>query len=113
MVTQECVFCKIIDQRLPATIIKQTSDIIVIKDIAPKYPYHYLIIPKKHIVDVAQLQEKDVLLAGNIMLMASQVAEDLPKPTAFKLVVNNGALAGQKVFHLHVHFLAGAKMSDL
>lgn len=98
---------------MPATIIKDSDDVLVIKDIAPKYPYHYLIIPKKHITNCAQLGQDDLRLAGNMLLMASQLAKDLPPPCSFKLVVNNGIEAGQKVFHLHIHFLAGSKMLEL
>lgn len=108
----DCVFCKIIDRTIPSTILVETDDLIVIKDIAPKAPFHRLIIPKKHIPDIQSLSGEDTALAGNMLMMAQRLALDLPDPKAFRLLVNSGADAGQKVFHLHIHMLSGAKMHD-
>ena len=102
-----CIFCKIIAKEIPSTIIAQNEEIIVIKDINPKAPIHYLIIPKKHVVDITKFEASDKNLAGAMVLMAQQLAQQLPGSKAFRLVVNNGADAGQIVFHTHFHFLAG------
>ncbi len=107
-----CIFCKIIAKELPATVIAETDQILVIKDINPKAPIHYLIIPKKHIPDITGFDRSDTNLAGQIVLMAKQLAEQLPDAKGFKLLVNNGADAGQVVFHVHFHFLAGKKMAE-
>lgn len=107
MNSHNCIFCKIIAKELPSKIIAETKDIIVIDNIAPKTPIHYLIIPKKHISDITALQLEDVTLAGEMVLMAKQLAAQLPGSQAFRLSVNNGSDAGQSVFHLHLHFLAG------
>ena len=103
---QSCVFCKIIDQKIPATIIAENEHVIAIKDINPKAPIHYLIIPKKHLSDITAFDESDVNLAGQMILMAKQLSQELSGSQAFKLVVNNGEDAGQVVFHSHFHFLA-------
>lgn len=108
-----CIFCRIIAGQLPAKVVAQTNDIIVIKDIAPKAPVHYLIIPKKHIHDLTQMNDSDVSLLGHVALMAKQLARDLSGSQAFRLVTNNGSDVGQSVFHLHFHFLSGKKMIDL
>ncbi|MFZ5954018.1 MAG: HIT domain-containing protein [Candidatus Dependentiae bacterium] len=103
-----CIFCKIIQKSLPSQIVAETDDILVIKDIAPKAPIHYLLLPKKHLKDLRELTPDDSKLAGNLLLMAALLAEK--ENTGFRLVVNNGEDAGQIVFHAHVHFLAGKKM---
>jgi histidine triad (HIT) family protein len=110
--SHNCVFCKIIDRQLFSKIIAETDDIIVIDNIAPKTPIHYLIIPKKHISDINALTPEDVFLAGNLVLMAKEISENLPGKPAFRLSVNNGGDAGQSVFHLHFHFLSGKKFLD-
>ncbi len=108
-----CVFCKIIARQLPSNIIAETEDIIVIDNIAPKTPIHYLIIPKKHVANINELNQEDVTLAGDMILMAKKISEDLPASSQhFRLSVNNGVGAGQVVFHLHIHFLAGMTFSD-
>ena len=107
----DCIFCKIIAHELPSTVITENEDILVIKDIAPKAPIHYLIMPKKHIVDVLDLKKEDMFLAVKMVEMIQYVAKDRVKNHNFRLMVNNGAEVGQIIFHLHYHFLAGTKMS--
>lgn len=97
---------------MPSAIITQTDDIVVIKDIAPKAPIHYLIIPKKHIDTLQSFEPVDQPLAGNMFMMAQTLGKQLPNPQAFRVVINNGAAAGQQVFHVHMHFLAGSTISE-
>ena len=111
MAQNDCIFCKIIAKEIPSKIIAQNDDVVVIQDISPKAPVHYLIIPKKHIDDVMSLQEADALLAGKMFLMAKELGNKLSSPQAFRLLVNNGSDVGQSVFHLHFHFLSGKKMT--
>ncbi len=109
-VAKNCIFCRIIRKELPAAIIEENDDIIVINDINPKAPVHWLIIPKKHIPDLQSLGEEDKRLACNMLFMAQELAKKLPPPHAFRLISNNGASAGQHVFHIHFHFLSGTRM---
>jgi histidine triad (HIT) family protein len=103
-----CIFCKIIAKQLPSKVIAETQDVIVIDNIFPKTPIHYLIIPKKHIADINALTPEDTMLVGEMVLIAKKLSEDLPAGSQhFRLAVNNGSGAGQSVFHLHFHFLAG------
>jgi histidine triad (HIT) family protein len=106
----QCTFCKIIAHELPATVIKETDDVIVIEDKEPRTPMHYLIIPKKHIADVRSLGEGDKALAGDLLFMAKDLSKNLPGSQAFRLISNNGSDVGQTIFHMHIHFLAGKKL---
>lgn len=111
MSSQNCVFCSIIEQRIPAHIIIQNELVVVIQDIAPKAPIHYLIIPKKHIRDIQSFQQEDAPYAAAMLLMAQGLSKDL-NAESVKLVMNNGVDAGQSVFHVHTHFLSGKKMLE-
>ena len=109
---QSCIFCKIISQEIPVNFIAQNNDVVVIQDIAPKAPVHYLIIPKKHIHDINALQPSDADIAGKIIMMAQHISTHRLSSAAFRLIANNGPEVGQSVFHLHFHFLSGKKMAD-
>lgn len=112
MNNQDCIFCKIIAGDIPCNKIQETQDLIVVQDIAPKAPIHYLIVPKKHIKDLQSVSDLDQELLGSIMLMAKKLSQNLDNPKEFRLISNNGLSVGQSVFHMHVHFLAGKKFSE-
>lgn len=107
---QNCIFCKIIAGQIPSKIIYQTDLSIVIQDIAPQAPIHYLIIPKIHVQDLIACS--DLQLLADLMSIPAILAAKLGQDTAFKLVTNNGYAAGQRVFHLHFHFLSGKNFSE-
>jgi len=108
-----CVFCKIIQKQIQATIVKETENIIVIKDLYPKSPYHYLIMPKIHIENLCFIKDEELNFLSEMGKIARDLAKEIAmqnnmsEPIAFNLVSNNGANAGQSVFHIHWHFLAG------
>lgn len=108
----DCIFCKIIARQVPSTIIAETDDIIVIEDRAPKTPIHYLIIPKKHIKDIQSFERGDCCYGSKMMLMAQKLSQETPHASDFKFLINNGYNAGQRVFHIHAHFLAGTEMAE-
>ena len=108
----DCVFCKIIARQIPADIIAETDDVIVIKDINPKAPIHYLILPKKHIKDLQSFEKQDCCYASKMLLMARDLSHANPQAAQFRLIMNNGHAAGQRVFHSHIHFLAGATYTE-
>ena len=105
-----CIFCKIIAGTIPAHIIYQTDLSFVIKDIAPQAPIHYLILPKQHIHDLVACQ--DTQLLADLMSIPAVLAQQIGPDTAFKLSTNNGYAAGQRVFHLHFHFLSGKTFTE-
>ncbi len=103
-----CLFCKIINREIPSTIIAETDHLLVIKDINPSMPIHYLILPKEHIVNVKSMTHEQNKKYGTLFLeMAQKLSAENSEATDFKLVTNNGAPSGQAIFHLHWHFLAG------
>ena len=104
---KDCIFCAIIAGQKPATVVMQTPELIVIKDIAPSAPIHYLIIPKQHVRDIAHMDATQLELGSKICDCAQQLAQNDQAAREFKLCVNNGYSAGQRVFHLHAHFMAG------
>ena len=106
-----CLFCKIIARKIPAAIEYEDDSVLIFKDINPQAPTHCLVIPKRHIAGASELKTKgpDDALAGDVLLKAAAFARGLGL-TDYRLVVNNGPQAGQTVFHLHVHLLAGRVM---
>lgn len=109
---EKTIFEKIIDRELPSKIIFEDDKCIVIEDIAPKAPIHLLIIPKKMICKLSEAQTYDKDLLGHLLLVAAEVAKKMNTQEAFNIVINNGEDAGQTVFHLHIHLLAGRNFSD-
>ncbi len=103
----ETIFSKIIRKEIPAEIVYEDDQCLAFKDVNPQAPIHVLIIPKKVITKVADASNVDQNILGHLLLKAGEIAEDLGVKDAFRLVINNGENAGQTVFHLHVHLLAG------
>ena len=96
------LFQKIIDKEIPAKIIYEDDLSLVFEDINPQAPTHLLIIPKKPIVKISDVVEEDKELMGHLIWVAGEVARKIGVEDAFRLVVNNGAKAGQSVFHVHL-----------
>ncbi|MGE0009952.1 MAG: HIT domain-containing protein [Candidatus Babeliales bacterium] len=108
-----CIFCKIIAKEVPCTPVYETDDILVIKDLYPKAPIHYLIIPKKHAKDIQDLAHDDMHLGASMIKVAKELSAQLPGTGDFKLVVNSGEGSGQSIFHLHMHFVAGKQLGEI
>ncbi|MBR9909414.1 MAG: histidine triad nucleotide-binding protein [Gammaproteobacteria bacterium] len=108
----ETLFTRIISGEIPAEKIYEDDNCICIKDIAPKAPIHVLLIPRKAIPRLADATAEDKALLGQLMLTAGDIARQLGVDDAFRLIVNNGEAAGQTVFHLHLHILAGKGFSE-
>ncbi len=101
------LFSKIIKREIPADIIYEDELCLAFRDINPQAPTHVLIIPRQEMAKLADAKVADQALLGHLLLAANKIARQLGVENAFRLVVNNGAEAGQSVFHLHVHLLAG------
>ena len=103
----DTLFTKIIKRQIPADILYEDDLCFAIKDINPQAPVHLLLIPKKPIDTLAHASTEDQALLGHMMLAVGNITRQLGIEDAFRLTVNNGAGAGQQVFHLHLHILAG------
>ena len=101
------IFSKIIKREIPAKIVYEDELCLAFHDVNPQAPTHVLLIPKKEIPRLVDAQAEDQALLGHLMIAANKIAQQLGVGDAFRLAVNNGADAGQSVFHLHLHLLAG------
>ena len=107
----ETIFDKIIRKEIPADIVYEDEQCLAFKDANPQAPIHILIIPKISIAKLADANLDDQSILGHLLLKAGLIAEQLGVKNAFRIVINNGENAGQTVFHLHVHLLAGRPFS--
>ncbi len=108
----DCLFCKIRDGEIPADIIYQDDDVMAFNDVSPQAPTHLLIIPKKHLSTVNDVEQVDELVMGKLFSAAKKIAaENGINDGGYRLVVNTNEQAGQTVFHIHMHFLAGRNMA--
>ena len=108
----DCLFCKIASGEIPATIVYQDDQFLAFEDISPQAPFHLLIIPRRHIATLNDLQPGDEPLLGGLMARAARIAsEHGHAQDGFRLVINCNRGAGQSVFHIHLHLLAGRSMT--
>ena len=108
-----CIFCKIVAGEIPGEILYQDEEVIAFRDINPLAPTHVLIIPKRHIVSLAQLTDDEMPLIGHMARVANQLArEEGVAESGYRLVISSGEQGGQIVPHLHMHLLGGRRLSD-
>ena len=108
----DCLFCRIVARELPSDIVYENHHVLAFRDLRPVAPTHVLVIPKRHVAAVREADDTDVELLGQVMLGARDVARKLGLATGgYRIVLNNGEDAGQTVFHLHAHVLAGRTLS--
>ncbi len=107
------VFGKIIAGEMESDKVFENERILVIKDIAPAAPIHLLIIPKKEIKDLQSVGKEDLPLISECIQVAQQLADRFDISNGYRLITNNGASAGQTVFHLHFHLLGGRSLGAL
>ena len=108
----DCLFCKIVAGEIPAEIVYENESVLAFRDVDPKAPTHILVIPKKHVRSMNELQREDQKLAGDILLAAKSIAisEEI-NMSGFRTVFNTNDDGGQTVFHIHMHVLGGRKMT--
>ena len=112
MNTEPSIFERIMAGDIPSEMVYEDDQAIVIRDINPQAPIHLLIIPRIKIPRLVDAEQDHREVLGHLMLLAGQMAEKMDCSDAFRLVVNNGAEAGQTVFHLHLHLLAQKRFDE-
>lgn len=109
MSERDCIFCKIVRGEIPSSKVYEDDEIFAFHDINPAAPVHFMIIPKKHIASLGDVQDEDRDVLGRIMVMAGRLAREQGSTDGFRTVVNTGRVGRQDVYHLHVHILGGDK----
>jgi len=110
--SEDCIFCKIIQGSIPSNKIYEDNQVLVFKDIQPVAPVHYLINPKKHIVSLNETGEEDKELLAHILLVAKKIGNEEPAlEKNYRIVSSTGPKAGQIVNHLHFHLIGGRDLT--
>ena len=108
----DCIFCNIINGDIPSQKVYEDDDIFAFRDLNAQAPLHVLIIPKKHIATINALEENDAETVGKLYLAAKKIAADEGyADNGYRVVMNCGEAAGQTVFHIHLHLLAGRSLA--
>ncbi len=103
-----CLFCRIATGEIPAKKVYEDDEVIAFNDINPQAPTHVLVVPRRHIATLDEMNEGDEQLIGTVLLRAAQIARDHQLTSdGYRVVVNTGEAAGQTVFHIHFHILGG------
>ena len=110
---EDCIFCKIIKGEIPSSKVYEDEEILAFNDINPAAPIHVLVIPKKHITSLADMEDGDEKVVGKIYKVINQIAETQGfKENGYRVIVNCGKDGGQEVGHLHFHLLAGKQLGE-
>ena len=103
----DCLFCKIVDGKIPSSKVYEDEHILAFKDIHPARPVHVLVIPKKHITSLATVSPDDHAVLGRMLLKANEIATEQGSPDGFRVIINTGRIGQQEVPHLHAHIVGG------
>lgn len=108
---EDCIFCKIIKKEIPSAIVYEDEEILAFRDIHPVAPVHILVIPKKHISSIMQIEQEDEDVIGKIYTVIQKIAkQERIAEDGFRVIVNCGENGGQEVPHLHFHLIGGKKL---
>lgn len=108
----DCLFCKMVAGEIKPDTVYEDDDVLAFRDISPQAPMHVLVIPKRHISTLNDLEAEDAKLVGQLTLAAAKVAEqERVAEAGYRTVMNCNAAGGQTVFHIHMHVLAGRNLS--
>lgn len=108
MASEDCIFCKIADGRIPSALVHEDETCVAFNDLSPQAPTHILLIPRKHVDSLAQTEAEHKETLGHMLLTAGEIARTKGfADDGYRVVINTNSNGGQTVFHLHMHLLAG------
>ena len=103
----DCIFCKIVEGRIPSRKVYEDDDMFAFHDIHPLAPVHFMIVPRKHLDSLANATDEDARVLGRMMAMAGRLARQEGASDGFRTIVNTGRVGRQDVYHLHIHIIGG------
>jgi histidine triad (HIT) family protein len=103
----DCLFCRIVSGEIPARKVYEDDLVLAFHDIEPAAPVHILLIPKRHVASMADLEASHEVLMGHMMVVAARIAREQGCTDGFRTIVNTGRVGLQEVYHLHVHIVGG------
>ena len=106
----DSIFTKIKNKEIPGNVIYEDDKCFALEDINPQAPVHILIIPHKEIAKISDSTSEDIELLGHLLLVSKTIAQKYELENNYRLIINNGAGAGQSVFHIHVHLMGGRRL---
>ena len=106
----DCIFCRIAAGEIPATRVFEDEQVVAFRDIQPKAAVHLLLIPRKHISSLMELNRGDDALMAHMMALLPELARAEGLEQGFRTIINTGKMGGQEVFHLHLHLLGGSNL---
>jgi histidine triad (HIT) family protein len=105
----DCIFCKIVEGKIPSRKVYEDADMLAFNDINPQAPVHFMIIPKRHVDSLAAVDDSHAPVLGRMMAMAGRLAAQQGATDGFRTIVNTGRVGRQDVYHLHIHVLGGTE----
>ena len=107
---EECIFCKIIDGRIPGKKLYEDEEILAFHDIHPVAPVHFMLIPKAHIPSLAEVDLSHQMLLGKMLALGSKLALEQGCRDGWRTIINTGRVGRQEVYHLHIHIIGGGEV---
>jgi histidine triad (HIT) family protein len=107
MTDADCIFCKIVRGEIPAEKVHDDDDVIAFRDIRPQAPVHLLVVPKEHVASLYEADMRHHRALGRMLAIAGELARKAGAGEGFRIIINNGRVAHQEVYHLHMHILGG------
>jgi histidine triad (HIT) family protein len=103
----DCIFCRIVEGKIPSRKVYEDDDMLAFHDISPVAPVHFMIIPKRHVDSLAQVDASHAAVLGRMMAIAGRLAQEQGATDGFRTIINTGRVGRQDVYHLHIHIIGG------